>query len=314
MELDTMQAAICTKYGPPEVLKIVTTEKPSPGRNELLIKVYAASLNSGDVRVRGLAVDGFLRFVMRLVLGFNKPRRKILGHIYAGVVEKVGGNVKLFRAGDMVYGSTGMKFGTFAEYVVVSEKSVIIKKPEKANFSVAAALPFGVLTAAFFYHKYKIHAISQAKILIYGATGAVGTAAIQVAKYYDAEVTAVCSESGEEVSKNLGADKIVLYTKQDVTELEDRFDFIFDAVGKTKKNQMKHLLKAGGKYVTVGGLEVAKEKNEQLTFLNKMFEEGKYIPVIDRIYNLNEIVEANRYVDSGRKKGNVVIKVREEEK
>jgi NADPH:quinone reductase-like Zn-dependent oxidoreductase len=310
--MDKMKAVICTKYGTPEVLKIVEIEKPTPKDNEVLIKIVASAVNSGDVRVRGLVVTGFLKVVMRFVLGFNKPRKPILGTVFSGVIEQTGKNVKGFVNGVEVFGLTGFKFGAHAEYITLSGKSVIAKKPVNATFEEAAAILFGGQTAVYFLEeKAKISEKENPKILIYGATGSVGTAAIQIAKFYNTQITVVCSEAGENLVKELGVDDIVFYEKEDFTKRTEKFDIIFDAVGKTSKKQCAPLLNDKGYYGTVGGLEVAAERIEQLEFLRKLFENGKYKATIDRVYSIDEIVDAYRYVDTSRKKGNVVLKIAE---
>jgi len=307
----TMKAVICTKYGPPEVLRIEVVEKPVPKDNEILIKIIASAVNSGDVRVRGLVVKGFMKIVMRLVLGFSKPRKPILGTVFSGIVEQVGKNVNDFKIADEVYGITGFKFGTYAEYIAVSDKSAVTKKPFNATFEEAAAICFGGQTAYYFLEKAKISEKSNLKVLIYGATGSVGTAAIQIAKYHNAEVTAVCSEQGKELVKGLGADNIILYTTEDYTKIPEKFDIIFDAVGKITKKQCAHLLNNGGFFKSVEGFDVASDEIEQLKFLRELFEKGQYKATIDKTYSIDEIIDAHRYVDTGRKKGNVVLRIAE---
>jgi len=311
MNKPTMKAAICTKYGPPEVLQIEMAEKPVPQDNEILVKIIASAVNSGDVRVRGLVVEGFMKIVMRLVLGFSKPRKPILGTVFSGIVEQVGKNVSNFKIADEVYGITGFRFGTYAEYIAVSDKSVTVKKPFNATFEEAAAICFGGQTAYYFLEKAKISEKANLKILVYGATGAVGTAAIQIAKYHNAEVTAVCSENGKELVKELGADKIIFYNKEDYTKISEKFDIIFDAVGKITKKQCGHLLNNEGIFKSVEGFDMASDEIKQLVFLREMFEKGKNKATIDKIYSIDEIMEAHRYVDTGRKKGNVVLRIAE---
>ena len=297
-----MKAAICTKYGPPEVLHITMVEKPVPKDNEILVKIIASAVNSGDVRVRGLVVEGFLRIIMRLVLGFTKPRKPILGNVFSGIVEQVGKNVNNFKIGHEVYGLTGFGFGTYAEYICVSDKSVITQKPSNATFEEAAAICFGGQTAYYFLEKAKISEKRNLQVLIYGATGAVGTAAVQIAKYHHAQVTAICSTNGKELVKELGADTIILYDQEDYTKISEKFDIIFDAVGKITKKQCAHLLNNGGVFKSVEGFDVASDEIQQLIFLRELFEQGKYNATIDKIYSIDEIVEAHRYVDTGRKK------------
>ena len=307
-----MKAVFCIKYGvPEEVLKIVEVEKPMPKDNEMLIKVMAAAVNSADVRVRGLAVKGFLRIVMRFVLGFNKPRNPILGTVFSGVIEQTGVKIKDFKVGDEVFGLTGFKFGAHAEYMIVSDKSIVTKKPINATFEEAAAILFGGQSAVYFLEKAKISEKANPKILIYGATGSVGTAVIQLANYYNAQITAVCSEKGQNLVKALGVDDIIKYDKEDFTKRRETFDVVFDAVGKTTKKQCASLLNENGRYVTVGGLDVAAERKEQLELLRTLFEAGMYKATIDSVYTIDEIVEAYKYVDTGRKKGNVVLKIAE---
>ncbi len=304
-----MKVVVCERYGPPEVLKIKEIEKPVPKANEVLVKVIATAVNSGDVRVRGLVVDGFMRIVMRLVLGLRGPRNPILGTVFSGVVESVGDSVKMFKPGDKVYATTGMKMATYAEYVALSENKTITLKPTKASFEEAAALPFGGTTSLYFLQKAGIGNKPKQKILVYGAAGAVGTAAVQIAKHYGAEVTAVCSEAGVQLMKSLHVDHTIVYTKEDFTKNGKRYDIIFDTVGKMPKKACQNSLAPEGKYITTAALDVASETKEQLQFLSELFDKGEYKAVIDRTYPLEEIVEAHTYVDQGKKKGNVIIKV-----
>ena len=302
-----MKAVICPKYGPAEVLTIKEIPTPEPKKYEVLVKVKAAPVNSGDVRVRGLKVEGFMRFVMRLVLGFSKPRKAVLGTVFSGVVEKVGKDVRQLKVGQEVYGTTGINMGCHAEYVCISEDKVIYNKPKNASFEEAASIPFGGQTAIYFLRKGKIEEINNPKVLIYGATGAVGTAAIQIAKYYGAIVTAVCSSNGKTLTQSLGADEIILYDQEDFTKTTNQFDIFFDCVGKTNKNQCRPLLNQKGVFLSVEGTDIAAEKNEYLEFLNQLFEDNKYKAILDKAYPMDQAVYAHSYVDSGRKKGNVVL-------
>lgn len=304
-----MKAIICTKYGPPEVLKLQDVEKPQPKENDLLVKVMSTCVNSGDIRVRGLKAEGFMKLMMRVVLGFNKPRKPILGNVFSGVVESIGSNVTHFKVGDQVYGITGFKFGTHAEYVTIHENSTIIKMPSNATFDEAVSLIFGGQTAIYFLDKMKIAEKPNASMLIIGATGSVGSAAVQIAQYYGATVTAVGSSRGKSLVEQLGVANMVLYDQEDFLDLPQTFDFIFDAVGTTTKKQCKKLLKKDGIYKTVGGMEMASESKNQLELLKTLFEKGHLKAVIDKTYPLENIIEAHRYVDTGRKKGNVVIKI-----
>lgn len=306
-----MKAVVCPAYGPPEVLRVEDVSKPVPKDSEILVRVVASAVNTADVRVRALAVEGFLKIIMRFVLGFSKPRNPVLGTVFSGVIEQIGKNVTSFSVGDEVYGLTGFKFGGHAEFITLSANAVVTTKPANATHEEAAALLFGGQTAIYFLKKAGIAEKINPKIVIYGATGSVGTAAIQIAKHFKANVTAVCSEKGSALARELGADSILLYDKEDFTKVDKKFDVVFDAVGKTTKKQCSHLLNPGGQYKTVGGLETASESVAQLKLLRELYESGFYKPVIDRVYTMDQIVEAHRYVDTGRKKGNVVLRIAE---
>lgn len=306
-----MRAVIAGSYGPPEVLRIVEVDTPKPKQNEILIKVQAASLNSGDVRMRALdAGDGMkgvlAKLVLRLMLGIKKPNI-IQGSVLAGEVVAVGKGVARFKVGDEVYAMTGFSFGAFAEYCVLPEKRAIAIKPQTASFEEACTIPFGGTTALYFLRKAGVS--EGTKVLIYGSTGAVGTSAVQVATYLGAEVTAVSGPDGMELTKELGATKVYNYKETPLTEIEGTFDVVFDAVGKITKKNATHLIAEGGRYVTVDSLDVAKELSEDLEELAQMYDAGKLVVTIDKTFDLDEIVEANRYVDSGRKKGSVVIRI-----
>lgn len=306
-----MKAVICTRYGPPEVLHIRDIPRPKVQSDEVLIKIMATAVNSGDVRVRTLAVEGPMKLVMRLALGLTKPRKSILGTVFAGRIEAVGSKVTTMTPGDRVYGMTGFKFGTYAEYIALKEKSTIAPMPEGATFEEAASLIFGGQTAIYFLEKAKLPKKESPEVLIYGATGSVGTAALQIARHYGAKVTAVCSSQGESLVRGLGIGDIILYDKEDFTKTTRRFDCVFDAVGKTSKKQCAHLLKAGGVYKSVDGMEIATETRGQLQLLKELWECDKLQAVIDRSYPLEQIVEAHRYVEAGRKKGNVILRLNE---
>ena len=307
-----MKAIICTKYGSPEVLEIHEVEKPSPRENELLIRVIATAVNSGDVRVRGLVVEGFMKLVMQVVLGFSKPKKPILGTVFSGIIESIGKNVVSFKSGDRVFGMTGFQFGTYAEYLTIGEKSAVTSMPQNASFEEAVSLIFGGQTALYFLEKAKIHRRKNPKVLVIGSTGAVGTSAVQIANSYGALVSAVCSSRGETLMKELGITNLFLYDKEDFMQTNQRYDIIFDAVGKCDKKKIKTLLNTGGIFKSVEGLDVASETKEQLVFLKNLYEAGKLKAVIDKTYSFEEVVEAHRYVDSGRKKGNVILKIGKE--
>lgn len=309
MNTKTMKAAVCKAYGAPEVIQIKQIAQPQAGKNQVLIRVKASAVNSGDVKVRGLKVNLFLRIAMRLIFGWSKPRKSVLGVVYSGVVEQIGDGVSEFQAGDEVFGLTGMNFGAHAEYMVQKQNSVVVKKPRNASFEEAAALLFGAQTAIFFLSKTKLFTQKDLKVLVYGASGAVGTAAVQLAKHFSAEVTAVCSDRNAALVSELGADRVIAYNQQNVQSLDDQFDVVVDAVGFLKKKDYRHLLGKNGQFYSVAGPNYAREDRSQLELVKHMFEAGRYKAVIDRVYPLDEIVEAHRYVDSGRKRGNVVLSI-----
>lgn len=306
-----MRAVVANGYGGPGVLNVSEVEKPKPNSNDILIKVKAASLNSGDVRMRALdGGDGLkgvmAKIVIRLLVGIIKPKR-ISGSVLSGEVVEVGADVTRFKVGDEVHAMAGFSFGAFAEYCVLPDKRAIALKPKTATFEEASTLAFGGNTALYFLRKAGTS--EGKKAFIYGSTGAVGSSAVQVAKYLGAEVTAVSGPDGIELSKELGASKVYNYRETPLGEIEGTFDVVFDAVGKISKKTAAHLLADGGHYVTVDSLDVAKESSADLAELSKMYDEGKLVATIDKTFNLDEIVEANRYVDTGRKKGSVVIRI-----
>lgn len=305
-----MKAVICTKYGPPEVLQIQEVSKPIPKHSQILVKIVATTVNSADVRVRSLDVKGFLKLVMRLVLGISRPRKPILGTVFSGVVESVGDNVSKFKVGDKVFGMTGFKFGTYEAYIAVNQNSNVIEMPNNATFEEAVAIIFGGQTAIYFLDKAKIAEKLNPKILIIGATGSVGTAAIQIAKYHNADITAVCSSEGQKLGNELGVKNIILYDKEDFTKQTEKFDIIFDAVGKSNKKQCEKLLNVNGIYKSVISVN-ASETIKQLQLLKELFEKGAFKAVIDKTFQMDEIIDAHKYVDTGRKKGNVVLRISE---
>lgn len=317
-----MKAVICTKYGPPEVLQLKEVEKPIPKDNEVLIKIQATAVTASDCIIRGFNMPGDHKFPMKqimglmmsLYVGFTKPRKPILGLVLSGEIESHGKDIKQFKTGDQVYGMTGYSFGGYAEYKCMTEKEskngCLAIKPKNMSHQDSASVSYGGILAIHFMRKMNIK--SNQKVLIYGASGAIGTVAVQIAKSLGAEVTSVCGDSNSELVKSLGADKVIDYTDDDSIDKLEVYDYILDAVGKNKKSDLKSASKKAltenGKYISVddGLLELRSEYLKQLT---ELCEAGKIIAITDITYPLEQIVEAHRYVDQGHKKGNVVISV-----
>ena len=302
-----MKAIVYDRYGPPEVLKLTEIETPKPKQNEVLVKIIATTLHRGDTRMRSLSIPGsfFEKLMGRFFIGITGPKRKILGMELAGVVESIGKEVTMFNIGDEVFASTGLSFGAHAEYICLPEDGVIAFKPSNISFEEAAPVPAsGCAALVFLRDTGKIKNIDR--VLINGASGALGTYGVQIAKYFGVEVTGVCSTANLELVTSLGADHVIDYTKEDFTKSEKQYDLIFDTVSTSSKSECQKILAPNGRYIRTTGPE---PKREDLLFLKEIIEAGKLRTVIDRRYSLDEIVEAHRYVEKGHKKGNVVINV-----
>ena len=323
-----MKAIECTKYGPPEVLKLTEVEKPSPKNNEVLIKIYSTTVFAGDCELRRFQMPIWMWLLARIGFGIRGPRKKILGQELAGEIESAGKDVKLFKEGDQVFGNTNMSLGAYAQYISLPEDGVLAIKPTNMTYEQAATVPVGGLTALYLLRKGNIQ--SGQKVLINGAGGSIGTYAIQIAKYYDAEVTGVDSTKKLDMLRSIGADHVIDYTQEDFTKSGVSYDVIFDVVGKSSFSGSIRSLKQNGRYLLanpgmshlVRGLWTSKtsskkvisgatatHKAEDLVFLKELIESGKIKSVIDRRYALEQMVEAHRYVDSGHKKGTIAITV-----
>ena len=327
-----MRSIVWTKYGPPDGLQLREIEKPTPKDNEVLVKIRAATVTAGDSELRRLKFPVLLRFPLRIYNGFSKPKRiTILGQELAGEIEAVGKNVKRFRKGDQVFGTTGLRFGAYAEYICLPEASqigVLASKPVNMSYEEAAAVPTGGLEALHFLRKAAIH--SGQKVLILGAGGSIGTFAVQLARCFGAEVTGVDSVGKLDMLRSIGAEHVMDYTREDFTQSSETYDVIFDVMGKGSFSGSVRSLNQNGCYLLgnagltqmVRGrwtswrssqkviIGAAIQKTEDLLFLKELIEAGKIKSVIDRSYPLEQKAEAHRYVDTGQKKGNVVISIR----
>jgi NADPH:quinone reductase-like Zn-dependent oxidoreductase len=325
-----MKAIVYTEYGPADVLHLQDVEKPTPKDNEVLIKVHAATVTTGDCNVRGFTfVPTGFGHLTRLMFGLRKPKISILGTELAGEIEAIGKDVTLFKKGDQVFGIGSDRFGAYAEYACRPEKGALAIKPANLTYEEAASLPFGAGTALFFLRDMAKINRGQ-KVLVHGASGGVGVYAVQLARHYGAEVTGVCSTANVELVKSLGADKVIDYTREDFTQNGETYDVIMDiVVDKTSFSRCKDSLKPKGLYLAVagglreglqmlwtsmtGGKKVifgsSTERKEDLVFLKDLIEAGKLKPVIDRCYPLEQTAEAHRYADTGHKRGSVVITV-----
>ena len=305
-----MKAIVASKYGGPEVLQLKEVQKPTPKANEILIKVHATTVTAGDFRMRSFTVPPMFWIPARIALGLTKPKQPIYGMELAGEVESVGKDVSKFKVGDKVFASTLTEnFGGYAEYKCLPEQAMVAIKPVNIAYEEAAALPIGATTALRLLRKGNtLTSVRGQKVLIYGASGSVGTYAVQLAKYFGAEVTGVCSTANLDMVKSLGADHVIDYTKEDFSSSKAQYDVIFDTLAKFQKSQYSKVLAPNGNFVTMAKLDT-KESMENLVFIKELIEAGEIKAFIDRCYPLEEMVEAHRYVDSGRKKGNVVITV-----
>lgn len=319
-----MKAVVCTKYGSPEVLQIREIDKPMPKDNEVRVKVIATTVNAADARIRGAVFPSIFNIPVKMAMGFKGPRKNVLGVEIAGVIESVGKNVTRFKVGDEVFASTGAAFGGYAEYVCLSEKSEMTLKPSNMTFEEAAAVPHCALAALFYLQKAKIK--KGQKVLVCGAAGGIGTFAVQIAKEFGAEVTGVCSTANLDLVKSLGAEKVIDYTKESIGRSSDTYDVIFDTVGKSSITECLNVLKEKGVYLSAVHLElsriitgitsrkkviggIATYTTENLNMLKELIEAGKLKSVIDKQYPLEKIIDAHAYVDTGHKKGHVVVSI-----
>jgi NADPH:quinone reductase-like Zn-dependent oxidoreductase len=332
-----MKAIVFTEYGPPEVLKLKEVKKPAPKENEILIRNYATSIGFGDIvarKIGNLSAQDFYMpfpfwFIAKISFGFGKPRKAIIpGSEFAGEVEAVGKDVNLFKRGDQVFGYLGQTMGACAEYLVIPEDGVLASKPANMNFEEAAVVPYGSIMSLYFLReKGNVH--SGSKVLVNGASGGMGSAAVQLAKYYGAEVTGVCGTPRLDFVKSLGADKVVDYTKEDFTQNDETYDLIFDVLGKSSFSRVKNSLSNNGRYLLASfkggdllqmlGTSISGSKKvicalapgstEDLISVKELIEAGKIKAVIDRSFPLEQVAEAHRYVEEGHKKGHIAITV-----
>ncbi len=323
-----MKAVVCEKYGTPEVLRLVEINKPIPKDNEILVKVLATTSNAADARIRGAVFPSIFNLPVKIAMGFKGPRKKVLGVELSGVIEAIGKNVTQYRIGDEVFASSGAAFGAYAEYICLPEKAVMATKPSKMSFEEAAAVPHCALAALHYLNKGEVG--PGQKVMIYGASGGIGTYAVQIAKAFGAEVTAVCSTSNVELVKSLGADKVIDYAREELSKEDASYDVVFDTIGKAPITQCLNLLEERGIFLSAVHLEfsrilegiklslktgkkviggVAPYTRENLNFLKSLIEEGKLEAAIDKTFTLEQIREAHAYVDVGHKKGHVVVRV-----
>lgn len=298
-----MKAIVYEKYGTADVLNLTEIGKPVPKKDEVLIQIISTSVSAADWRLRKANP-----FLARIFNGLFKPKRvKVLGFEISGVVEETGKNVSGFKKGDAVFAYCGLKFGGYAEYICLKETDIIAQKPENMSFEEAATTPLGSLTALYFLGRANVS--NNQKILIYGASGSVGTFAIQLARFFGAKVTSVCSQKNIDLVKSLGTDYAVDYTTTEITSLNEKYDVIFDAVGKIHKSDCRKILSPNGKFVSVKNQ--SRPTQNDLHFIKKLIESKKLISIIDKTYKLKDIKEAHRYVEQYRKRGNVAVLVKE---
>lgn len=321
-----MKAVECTKYGPPEVLKVKEVDIPDPKHNEVLIKVYATTANAADTRIRGAVFPSIFKVLVPLAMGFGGPRKKVLGVELAGEIVETGKDVTRWKVGDRIFASTGAAFGAHAEYACLRENVVMASMPSNMTFEEAAAVPHCALCALHYLRKGKVQ--KGTKLLIYGASGGIGTFAVQIAKALGAEVTGVCGTANIDLVKSLGADKVIDYTKENFAQSGEHYDVIFDTVGKSPYDDCVKALTYKGTYLSavhlvfsriirgiwtsltstkkvIGG--VARYSTKNLNYLKSLIESGKMRSTLDRIYTLETMAEAHAYVDKGHKAGNVAI-------
>lgn len=309
-----MKAVICTKYGPPEVLQLMDVEKPEPGKNEVCIKIHATAVTASDIFIRSSQLPLQYKIPMRILIGITKPRQSIIGLVLSGEIESAGNNITRFKPGDLVYGLTGFDLGAYAEYTCMKEKDstrgCLAIKPDNISHEEATAAAYGGLLALQYADKGNIE--KGHHVAVYGASGTSGTIAVQYAKYLGAEVTGICSGSHVELVRSLGADHVMDYTKTDTSPPEVRYDLVLDAVGKMKTSELKESLKKSltpdGKFASIDDGDL-KLDSSRLEKIKKLTDAGHIKPIVDRIYQLDEIAEAHRYVEKGHKTGGVAITV-----
>jgi NADPH:quinone reductase-like Zn-dependent oxidoreductase len=325
-----MKAVVFRKYGPPEQLAIEELATPTPKPDQVLVRVHAATVSAEDPKLRGFQHPALLRLPIALLMGYPRPRVRVLGMELSGVVAAVGAKVERFRVGDAVFGYTGIGLGAHAEYCCLSDRAVIAHKPSELSFEDAAALPNSALTALIYLRNMATLASGE-RVLVYGASGAVGSAAVQLAKYFSAEVTGVCSTRNVELVRSLGADRVIDYTKQHFTDEEQIYDVVFDTVGKTHFSNVRQVLSSNGRYLitefgmrellqmlstrlgagprVLGGASNFHWTAADLELIAEMSIAGQFRAVIDRCYPMSEVAQAHRYVETKRKRGNVVLRM-----